>query len=158
MYLTPFNQSNYYRRLKSYCASHQNRIFSEALSAANLATEFLNNVKFRVVTLNYDKNGEKPSFYVMSKCHLPCQNKTVREAVRNQIYGYLQDEREHAVLKEDKHLINMFSFFVDLGLRTNEQELTKELSKDEIKLFELHTNADGKIDAAINFESAQIRK
>lgn len=158
MYLTPFKESNYYRRLKNYCSMHQNGVYNEALSMADLTSEFLNNVKFRVVTLNYDNSDSKPSFYVMTKCNLPCNNKAVREMVRNQVYGFLQDEREHAVLKEDKHLLNMFSFFVDLGLRTNEQELTKPLSKDEVQLFELYTRADGKIDASVNFESCQIHK
>ncbi len=153
MNLTSFKDSDYCSKLESYFKSHQPKNMAELATITRLSDELLKSVDFRVVTLNYDGNNQ--SFYVLSKCSLPCNNAVAREAVRQQIYGYLQDEKSKAITPEDKHLIHMFSFFMDLGIRTNECDLTKSLTDIEKEMFKAQTDLSGKIDAKISIESRE---
>ena len=149
MILTPFKKSDYSCKLEAYFKTQQPNSIGYLGNISDLTDKVLRSVDFRVVTLNYNKDGNAQSFYVLTKCHLPCNNPTIREAVRQQIYGYLQDEKAKAITTEDKHLLNMFSFFMDLGLRTNERDLTKELTAIDRDIFKDRTDLDGKIDAKI---------
>ncbi|MBP3619831.1 MAG: hypothetical protein J6J24_04130 [Clostridia bacterium] len=151
MILTPFKESGYCKRLESFSRIHSNKNLEKVKSITTITDDFLKNIKFRIVTLNYDKTQSSPqSYFVMANCFLPINNPEVKEVVRRQIYSYLQEERSKALTQEDKHLINMFSFFVDLGIRTNEQELTKQLTQEELKLFDSKTDINGKIHASIS--------